>query len=56
MTAAAYKRLRKKLGYTQKQLAEALGVSLRTIKSRENGATIPPEAEIAINCLAKHAP
>lgn len=53
-TAAAYKRLREKLGLTQEGLAVKLGVTTRTITKRENGATITKEAEIAIKCLAGH--
>ena len=32
---------RKKLGYTQKKLAELLGVSLQTVNGYENGKEIP---------------
>jgi len=48
MTSERYKRLRKRLGYTQEELAHRLGVTKRTIIKRENGGTITHEAELAM--------
>ena len=36
------KKLREKFGYTQAQLAELCGVTLRTVQNWENGKVIPP--------------
>lgn len=36
------KKLRKKFGYTQTQLAVLCGVTLRTVQNWENGKVIPP--------------
>lgn len=36
------KELRQKFGYTQGQLAEICGVTLRTVQNWENGKVIPP--------------
>jgi len=39
------------MGYTQQQAAQALGVSLRTIKAWESGFAAPP-AFLALACAA----
>jgi DNA-binding XRE family transcriptional regulator len=52
MTSTDYKAIREKLGLTQAALAEKLGVTKRTIISRENGGTITHEAAIAIRSLS----
>ena len=41
MNAKEIKEKRKKLGYTQKKLAELVGVSTQTINGYENGKEIP---------------
>lgn len=52
MTPADYKSAREKLGLTQEQLAELVGVSVRTIASRESGQhAVSREAAIAIRAL-----
>ena len=54
MEASEYKETREKLGLTQAQLADRLGVTRKTINRREAGeATITTEAELAIRSLAK---
>jgi DNA-binding XRE family transcriptional regulator len=46
MTRDDFRQLRKKLGKTQKQLAELLGISLKTIHSYEQGwRAVPTHAE-----------
>ena len=56
MTPEQYKTARKNLGLTQAKLADILGVTRKTICSRENGsAPITAESVIAINCLTKQA-
>jgi len=42
---------RASMGYTQQQAAQALGVSLRTIKAWESGFAAPP-AFLALACAA----
>lgn len=51
MTPADYKAARDRLGLTQEQLAKRVGVSVRTIASREAGGPITREAEIAIRAI-----
>jgi|GEM_PF-6389128 len=52
-----YSAARIELDFTQKQLAEKLGVSIRTIKLREAGdVTIDNEAWLAITSLAHNQP
>lgn len=51
MTPEDYKAARKRIGLNQSQLAEKLGVTRKTITSRENGAPISKEAEMALNHL-----
>lgn len=51
MTADQYRNTRKQLGLTQTELAARLGVSVMTVKRRENGGTITHEAELAIKAL-----
>jgi DNA-binding XRE family transcriptional regulator len=54
MTPQQYKAARKHLGLTQAKLADILGVTRKTICSREAGsAPITAESVIAINCLTK---
>ena len=54
MTPTDYKALRLKMGMTQTQLGEALGISANTVARRERGERhIGPEAAMAIRCLAK---
>lgn len=54
MTRTEYKALRLKMGMTQTQLGEALGISANTVARRERGERcIGPEAAIAIRCLAR---
>ena len=54
MEPSKYKAARERLGLTQAQLAERLGVTRKTINRREAGeATITTEAELAIRSLAK---
>ena len=52
MTPSEYKALRKKLGLTQAGLAARLGVTRKTVSSRENGAKITEEAALAIRSLS----
>lgn len=53
MTGAEYKAIRKRLRLTQAEMADALGVSRKTIGLRELGkAVIGTEAELAIAHLA----
>lgn len=52
MTAEKYKALREKLGLTQAGLAARLGVTRKTVNSRETGAVrITKEAALAIQSL-----
>lgn len=51
MSPEEYRSIRKKLGLTQAELAEKLGVSRRTIVKREGDKTITREAQIAISSL-----
>ena len=51
MTPADLRAWRAHMGYTQQQAAEALGVSLRTVKSWESGFAAPP-AFLALACAA----
>jgi DNA-binding XRE family transcriptional regulator len=53
MSSEEYKATRERLGMTQAQLAEAVGVKRLRIVQRENGATITREAELAILSLRK---
>jgi len=54
VTPTDYKALRLKMGMTQTQLGEALGISANTVARRERGERhIGPEAAMAIRCLAK---
>jgi DNA-binding XRE family transcriptional regulator len=54
MTPEQYKVARKHLGLTQADLADILGVTRKTVNSREAGAApIIAESAIAINALAK---
>ena len=55
MTAPEYKSARETLGITQAALAEKLGVTRRTIISRESGARITVEAALAIRALVAAA-
>lgn len=58
MNPADFRNLRKGLGYTQHELAEALLMGKwgwQTISKWENGDTpIPGPVQIAIRCLADH--
>ena len=51
MTPAEYKAAREQLGLTQVELADRLGVSVRTIKHRESGRLITREAIMAMRLL-----
>ena len=51
MTSQEYKTLRERLDLTQGELASRLGVSRKTINSRENGARITHEAALALWAL-----
>jgi len=42
MTPAEFRAWRSAMGYTQQQAAQALGVSLRTVKAWESGETGAP--------------
>jgi DNA-binding XRE family transcriptional regulator len=54
MTPEQYRIARKHLGLTQAGLADILGVTRKTVNSREAGADpITAESAIAINALAK---
>ncbi len=54
MTSDEYKTLRERLDLTQGELAVLLGVSRKTINSRENGATrITEDAALAIRALKR---
>ncbi len=55
MTPLALQRLRKRLGWSQEWLAEALGVFPTTVSKWECGVQpIDKRTEIAIRCLAEH--
>lgn len=55
MTPRQFVRLRERLGWSQADLAEALGVHPMTVSKWERGAQpIPEMAAIAIRCLAEH--
>lgn len=56
MTSTEYKALREKLALTQDGLASRLGVTRKTINSRENGAKITEEAALAITALVYAIP
>jgi DNA-binding XRE family transcriptional regulator len=51
MTGLEYKALREQLDLNQGELAARLGVSRKTINSRENGARITEEAGLALAML-----
>jgi DNA-binding XRE family transcriptional regulator len=51
MTGTEYKALREQLDLNQGELASRLGVSRKTINSRENGARITEEAALALAML-----
>lgn len=51
MTQADLRAWRAAMGYTQQQAAQALGVSLRTVKSWEAGFAAPP-AFLSLACAA----
>lgn len=51
MTPSEFRAWRECMGYTQQQAAQALGVSLRTIKAWESGFAAPP-AFLALACAA----
>ena len=52
MSPDQYKAIREKLGLTQARLAARLGVTRKTINSRETGATrITEEASMAIKTI-----
>lgn len=52
MTHDEYRAKRVQLGYTQEQLAEALGVARGTVNRRESGTLpITPEAALALEAL-----
>lgn len=51
MTPADMRAWRASMGYTQQQAAQALGVSLRTIKAWEAGFAAPP-AFLGLACAA----
>jgi DNA-binding transcriptional regulator YiaG len=51
MTPADMRAWRSAMDYTQPQAAQALGVSLRTVKSWESGFAAPP-AFLALACAA----
>ena len=51
MTPADMRAWRASMGYTQQQAAQALGVSLRTVKAWEAGFAAPP-AFLALACAA----
>ena len=54
ITISEYKEKREKLGLTQAGLAARLGVTRKTINSRETGATvITTEAALAITSLKR---
>jgi hypothetical protein len=56
MESKEFKRLRKKLDKTQKQMSQLLGVSLKAIHSYEQGwRTIPPAVERQVFFLAMRA-
>lgn len=53
MTPADIRAWRSAMGYTQQQAAQALGVSLRTIKAWEGGETaVPAIVPLACEALA----
>ena len=53
MTGPEYKALREKLGLTQAGLSALLGVTRKTVNSRETGAVrITEEAALAIQALS----
>ena len=51
MTPAALRSWRSAMGYTQQQAAQALGVSMRTVKAWEAGFAAPP-AFLPLACAA----
>jgi DNA-binding XRE family transcriptional regulator len=51
MTGTEYKALREQLDLNQGELASRLGVSRKTINSRENGSRITDEAALALAML-----
>lgn len=56
MTALQLQRLRKRLGWSQHWLAEALGVHPMTVSKWERGVQpIDRVTEIAIRCLTEHS-
>ena len=53
MIGEEMKALRKSMAYTQEGLANALGVSRKTINEMENGATIDKRTELALIAESK---
>lgn len=51
MTPADFRAWRARMGYTQQQAAQALGVTSRTVKAWEAGKCAPP-AFLALACAA----
>lgn len=51
MTGAELQSARRDMGWTQQQLAAALGVALRTVKSYEAADTIPIVVLLAMRAL-----
>jgi DNA-binding XRE family transcriptional regulator len=54
MSGTEYKAIREQLDLNQGELASRLGVSRKTINSRENGARITEEASLALAMLLHH--
>lgn len=53
MTPEEVKQIRAELGWTQKQLADALGVWIATVSRWEHGAKMSPMAQAALRLLAE---
>lgn len=51
MTPTAFKEARQSLGLTQQGLADALGVSKRTVAGIENSADVPRIYALAVQAL-----
>lgn len=52
MTREAFLAWRKRMNYNQRQAAEALGCSLRSISNWESGASIPKYIALACSAVA----
>jgi transcriptional regulator with XRE-family HTH domain len=56
MTKTQFRDALERLGLTQGQAAELLGLAIRTVHGYCNGVPIPKQTELAIKWLLQHGP